>query len=179
MTVVMLTPLFPPDTSESAAYVKLLATQLRDLPLTVLAYGKLPESVEGVEIISIDKSGLKINTVARCLYALYLEKPTRLIAHNGPSSDLPTLLYAMTHPSMKLLYIVSDIDAANRATGRAQRLIIKQLKSRAIGVISLPANSSQYVPAEEMPFSKPDIKRIDTQNKWWEKHIQLVNSYVS
>jgi len=174
----MLTPLFPPDTSESAAYAKLLAQHLSDSPLTVLAYGKLPESVEGVAITSIDKSGLKITTVLRCLLALRKHKPTLLLTHNGPSSDLPALLYKLTHPSIQLLYIESDKQAAARTTGFFQRLINNKLSQLSAKIISLPPNSSVYLPIEKLPFAEENLEQEHAQKIWWQKHIQLFNTYV-
>jgi hypothetical protein len=179
MNIVMLTPLFPPDTSKSASYAKLLAKQLRDMSLTVLAYGKLPESVEGVVIKSIDKSGMKAVTVLRCLAALHKSKPSLLLAHNGPSSDLPALLYTISHPSLKLLYIESDRQAVDRATGIMQRWVISQIKKRSIKVISLSADSLQYLPTEILPFSEANQEIEQAQKKWWREHLELFNTYVS
>lgn len=178
MTVVMLTPLFPPDTSESAAYAKLLATHLSDTSLTVLAYGKLPEAVEGVTVTSIDKSGLRITTVLRCLLALHKRKPTLLISHNGPSSDLPALVYKITHPTMKLLYIESDKQAATRTTGFFQRLINNKLSQLSAKIISLPPDSSVYLPIEKLPFAEQHLEQEHAQTIWWQEHIELFNTYV-
>lgn len=174
----MLTPLFPPDTSESASYAKLLAKQLRDMSLTVLAYGKLPESVEGVVIKSIDKSGVKVVTVFRCLLALHRSKPSLLLVHNGPSSDLPALLYKITHPTMKLVYIQSDKQALDQKRSIIQRLINGQIKRKALAVVLLPTDSLQYLPAEILPFTEADQALEHSLKNWWEQHVKLFNSYV-
>jgi len=174
MTVSMLTPLFPPDTSDSAAYAKLLAAQLSELPLTVVAYGRLPESVPSVPIVSVDKSGSKLLTVLRCLLALQRLRPTTLLVHNGPSADVPALLYKLTHPRVRVIYIESDKQALVNKSYWLQQ----QLQNRSQAVVSLPEHSWAYLPAEVLPFAAPDLNATQAQATWWREHVSMITSYV-
>jgi hypothetical protein len=179
MTVAMLTPLFPPDTSNSARYAKLLAAQLHNLPVTVVAYGKLPESVSGIHIISISKSGSKLSTIYNCFQALRSIQPTSLLVHNGPSSDLPALLYSIFHPATNIIYIESDLQAIELHKNPLMRFIQRHIKNRAQATLTLPPDSLLYLPAEKLPFVQPDLEQESNLKKWWTDHSKEILSYVS
>lgn len=178
MNVAMLTPLFPPDTSDSAQYAKLLAATLSDLPLTVFAYGKLPEAVGVVPIVSIDKSGFKLLTILRCLRALRHSRPTTLLLHNGPSTDLPALIYKLAHPALQLVYIESDTKAIARVARPLQEFINRQIKRRAIVVITLPDDATAYIAAEILPFATIPPETKTAHSDWWQVHLTQLKSYV-
>ena len=178
MNVVMLTPLFPPDTSNSARYVKLLAAKLEIASLTLIAYGRLPESVPGVQITNIDKSGSKLSTIYHCIQSLISLKPTTLIVHNGPSTELPALLYLILRPTTNLMYIESDSQAALDTKNILFTLIRKNIKKRARTTITLPQDTSSYLPEEKLPFSQTDEHRELSYKDWWEKHLKEILSYV-
>lgn len=178
MRPAMLTPLFPPDTSDSAVYAKLLATKLADLSLTVLAYGRLPESVAGVEIVSIDKSGFKVLTVLRCLLTLHRTQPTTLLLHNGPSTDVPALLYKLLHPAMPLVYIESDTDVTARGASWFNRLVNQWLTRRAATVVTLPTDRALYLPTEILPFTPIDTDTEHKKAAWWSEHVHMLQTYV-
>lgn len=179
MNAIMLTPLFPPDTNESAQYAKLVATKLQNPSLSVIAYGRLPETVPGVDIVSIDKSGLKLATVYRCLTALTAAQPDTILLHNGPSTDFPALLYKIFHPAVRIVYIESDPQAVTYRTGWLTQWINTQIKNRAIHTVTLPEETAQYLPAEILPFSHTDTTQERQLSAWWEQHIATLHSYVS
>ena len=178
MNVAMLTPLFPPDTSDSAAYVKLLAARLDITPITVIAYGLLPEAVAGIPMVSIDKSGWKIMTVVRCLHTLQKIKPTTLLVHNGQSTDVPALLYKMINTRLQLVYIQSDLAATTRTNRFWYRWVNQEIKRRAVITITLPADSDRYLPQEILPFATIDNDRTVQQDTWWQSHLTQIKSYV-
>lgn len=56
MRLVITTPLYPPDTGELGGYVKELAKRLCEHhTVRIVAYGSLPEKVEGVGIVTVQK----------------------------------------------------------------------------------------------------------------------------
>ena len=56
MKILIVTPLYPPDIAGHSAYVKELALRLREAhTVTILAYNHIPEKIEGVNIITIQK----------------------------------------------------------------------------------------------------------------------------
>jgi hypothetical protein len=57
MRILLASPLYPPDIAEPAPYVKELALRLSaSHSVTVLTYGKHPETIERVRMHSVDKS---------------------------------------------------------------------------------------------------------------------------
>ena len=174
----MLTPLFPPDTSDSAGYSKLLAKRLNELPLSLLAYGKLPESIPNVLVTSIDKSGPKIFTVVRCVMALHKTKPSTLFLNNGPSTDLPALLYKLVHPALRLIYIESDRKAAIRTGSVFVHFVNVQLKKRSVYNVVLPKESRIFLPTDILPFESVNPDTEAMKNEWWNEHTKLLKSYV-
>lgn len=172
MSIVILTPLFPPDPSVSARYVKLLASKLQPNKLSVIAYGQLPESVSGVPIIPISKRSNKLTLIVRCLAKLLELRPTILLVQNGPSSELPALLYSYLR-TVKIIYIISDIDATKQTRSWLPRLVTRRIASRSAKVITLPEDSSQFLPAEWLPFAEQPIDS-SLHDAWWQTHIQTI-----
>ena len=170
MKTVVLTPLFPPDPSTSAQYTKQLVQKLPPHNLSVIAYGKLPESVPDVEIFSITKRSNKFILVFRCLKKLLQLKPIVLIVQNGPSTELPAILFSFLS-STKILYIVSDQEAA------AKKTFLQALcKKRAGKTITLPESDETYLPTEWLPFGDSHNEVEQPKQTWWNEHLKEINS---
>lgn len=172
MSTAILTPLFPPDTSISAQYVKQLAVRAPRANITVIAYGSYPESVENTLIISIDKRSNKLQLVFRCLRRLLQLSPRTLIVQNGPSSELPALLYSYIR-SVDLVFTISDLEAATKPGTLSQRLVTGRLRKRAAKVLNLPTDQTLYLQPEWLPFETKPLETV-RQDIWWEDHLQQV-----
>ncbi len=95
MKIVLATPLYPPDIAEPAPYVKELAKRLSQKhEITIVAYGRLPEEVQGVRIIAVDKRRPLVLRLFRYTFALWsaLRKADVIYAQNGASVELPVAI---------------------------------------------------------------------------------------
>lgn len=170
MKTVILTPLFPPDTSKAAVYTKELANRLLQENISVIAYGNLPESVPGIEIHSISKRSGKLLLVFRCIKMLFSQNPDILLVQNGPSSELPALVYSYL-VRVKIVYIISDLEAAQKLQSTVQTKITHALQQRSDKTIELPSESNKYLPTEVVPFHTIDPEISIIRERWWQQHI--------
>lgn len=170
MQTVVLTSLFPPDTSIAARYTKLLAAKLPPETTAVIAYGTLPESIPGMQIHTISKRSGKLILVYRCLKKLHELRPETILLQNGPSSELPAVLYTLL-AKVKIVFIVSDHAAAAKTRPFLQRILSHLLQRRSVATVKLPADTATYLPPEELPFSTIDRTIITAQKMWWENHL--------
>ena len=169
MNTVIVTPLFPPDTSAAARYTKELAGRLPDTSLSVIAYGTLPESVSGVEVYPVSKRQSKIARATTCVRQLFHLQPHIILLQNGPSTELPILLYSYMQKT-KIIYITSDHGAV-QTTGRFGKWLRARILKRVAKHVTPPANAATYLPIEWLPFIQPNKSLLEQQEKWWSEHI--------
>jgi hypothetical protein len=174
MRITILTPLFPPDTGAPAPYTKLLAKKLTAHTVTLIIYGRLPESVPAVKMITLAKHRTKVSLLGKSLQALFTasKESDLILINNGPSSELPALLFSyLSQTPIKLC--LSDPLAAQASQRGWYKLIHSLLLKRVHSVIQLPA-AEQYLPAEILPFTKPDKAAASRQQHWWAQHLQEI-----
>lgn len=170
MSTTILTPLFPPDPSNVALYTKILAEKLSVDDLSVIAYGNLPESVANTTIYPIDKRSSKFTLVWQCLKTLWQLQPDNLIVQNGPSSELPALIYSYLHRP-KLILVFSDLAASQKQRSWLHSQVTKRLTARAETVVTLPTDTTTYLPLEWLPFTPNVEDKVETQKNWWQEHL--------
>ncbi len=113
MRILLVTPLYPPDIAEPAPYVKELSRRLSETDrVTILAYNHIPELVEGVTIVPIEKRAPGIIRILRFTFALLeLSKSNDvLIVQNGVSVELPLLISRMIR-KVPTLFRIGDTAA--------------------------------------------------------------------
>src|SRR3989344_3161628 len=136
MKIILATPLYPPEISNTASYVKELAKILSSKhEIIVLTYGYMPEKVRGVRIYTINKN--KPLPVRLFLYFLALwqiSKGTDIIyAQNGASVELPIAIISMLR-RIPVVLSFSDSEAYLRASQKGimrfiENLVIKKSAS--------------------------------------------------
>jgi len=117
MRILITTPLYPPDIAGAAPYVKELARRLQDRhTVTILAYNHIPESIENVRIISIEKSAPLLIRLSQFLAALLREMGSAdvVLVENGPSVELP-LFFARLMKKVKVVFHTADVVALRHA----------------------------------------------------------------
>lgn len=176
MNILIVSPLFPPDTGAPADYVKELAGHLGSIhKVTLLIYGYLPESVEGVSIQTVDKrTSLPVRLLA-FTKALFAQKSHDVVVlNNGPSAELPALLFSLlTHTPFIL--VISDPIALEASKNGAYAFLHRQVKKRALRCVYLD-DISIYKKAERLPFQEFDEAREMQRNNWWEQHLKQLLS---
>lgn len=171
MKILLLTPLFPPDTGDPAPYVKELATRLHTHEVTALMYGRLPESVPNVTIVTVDKRQWLPLRLFKYTAALWLNSKTAelIIVNNAPSTELPALLVSFLR-SRKMLLCASDPIATSAAQSGIYKIIHRLLNRRCLKTIVLPSGGI-YKKPEVLPFVQNDEHEHTRREAWWNTHI--------
>lgn len=178
MKIVLATPLYPPDIGEPAPYAKELARRLATAhTITVVAYAHIPENVEGVRMVSVDKrKPLPIRLMA---YTLALYRAAReadcIYSENGPSVELPVSIVSFL--TRKPLVVHLGDRAARARTNRnlIHRAIYRIFLGRAREVIE------DIPPArpEILPFTPYPAEAFAAYESAWMRHSALVEEAVS
>lgn len=110
MKIAIVSALFPPDIAVPAAYVKELATRLtQEHTITVLLYNHLPEHIDEVQYVVIEKSKATIIRIVKFTRALWkiAQGNDVVLVQNGAATELPLILVSL-FIHKKLILVVSD-----------------------------------------------------------------------
>jgi hypothetical protein len=177
MKILILSPLFPPDTGAPADYVKELATRLsKDAHVNVLVYGYLPEHISGVEVTSIDKRKalpLRLLRYTLSLMRSYTQHDL-IIINNAPSIELPFLFVSLFMKRTNIL-IESDPLAREHRTQRLYSFLHHLAQKRVQKTITINTETS-YKKAEVLPFEIFDEQREAARGAWWTAHINEITT---
>lgn len=170
MKILIATPLYPPDVAEAAAYSKELAQRLSGShEVTVLAYGKYPEPINGVKTISVDKGQPLLPRLAAFHAALQEagKGADALIVVNGPSVELPALRYSLS-ATMPIIFALAD-------TGAPWSPLQLLLGIRARKTMrEFPPPRPELLPLEPRP-----TKALEAYEQAWEHHLSALNSVLT
>ncbi len=171
MRILILTPLFPPDNGDPAAYVKELAARMSGHETQLLIYGHLPESVPGVAITAIDKRQWLLKRLLSYTIALWgaTKDVDIVIINNAPSTELPALIVSLLQ---RRTWIICESDTRVVASrSGVYKIIHRLLQGRCRKTIRLP-DESLYKKPEVLPFIilEPDI--TTKREVWWEHHLK-------
>jgi hypothetical protein len=169
MRVVIATPLYPPDIAEPAPYVKELAKRLsKEHEVTVVAYGRLPETVPGVRIVSVRKD--RPTLVRLFAYWRALRRAARdadvVYAENGSSVELPVSLVGK-----RLILHMGDAAAHEHANKSLIRHVIERIAAThaAHVVRDLPLPRPEVLPLEAFPQ-----EAMDAYEQSWGAHLNIL-----
>lgn len=175
MKILILTPLFPPDTGDPSSYVKELARRLSsDHSVTVLLYGHLPEAVPGATLHAVDKRApLPLRLIAFTVALLNeLRGADRILVNNGPSTELPFLLVS-PFIRAKTILLESDQLATTAATKGIYKLVHSYLKTHVTSLVSF-SDHEAYQQTEWLPYQETNVARENERTLWWENHIKTI-----
>lgn len=173
MRLVICTPLYPPDIAEPAPYVKELAKRLaKECAVTIVTYGRLPEQVEGVQIVAVDKRRSllpRLFSYTRALWSAARDADC-IYLQNGPSVELPAAL-VLTFLRKKLVVHIGDRAAHEYAQKKFWR---RALESWTFGkaekiITESPLPRPEILPLEE----RPDTALAQWEQSWTE-HIAIL-----
>ncbi len=96
MKICIATPLFPPEIGETALWAKHRASELaKGNDVVVLAYGRLPERVEGVRILTVDKRIPRLRRILQFSRSLWYESASAdRIEASEVAASIPALIVA-------------------------------------------------------------------------------------
>lgn len=178
MNIVLATPLYPPDIAQPASYIKELARRLgKEHSVTIVTYGRLPEQVEKVRILAIDKRAPLPLRLARFTVALLraARQADVVYAENGSSVELPvTLITLLTR--CPLVMHLGDAAAHARAQRRPLLRFLERLAVRRARVVLAEMPPQR---PEILPFRPPPTATLATYEQSWSTHLrELENTFV-
>lgn len=171
MNIVLATTLYPPDIEEPAAYTKELARRLvgHGNTVTVVTYGRIPEVLPGVTVITVNKRRpLPVRLVAYT-HALWRAAQTAdvVCAQNGASVELPLVMLSLSKNNIVLH--VGDARALEHAKTNTLLGVIHRLavaRARALVPECPPPRP------EVLPFDPPNLKADQEYQRSWEEHLE-------
>jgi hypothetical protein len=177
MNILLVSPLYPPDISEPAPYVKRLSRELasRDHTVTIVTYGYIPEEVPSVSIHATRKDRsrfIRIISYTRSLYRHFKEADV-VIALNGPSVELPLLLVSLMAKT-PFIFHVSD----TRAFAHSQQHLPLQL------LFTLVSKRASHIIYTEIPQRPEILPFTDTSTdragyeSWWQEQLEGLMSLI-
>jgi len=176
MNIVIGTPLYPPEMFGPAPYSKELARRLaaRGHEVSVVTYGRLPESVPGVKTIVVSKREALPTRIIR--YLLSLKKTVKndsiLYIQNGPSVELPALIVSLIKRK-KIIIGISDTNAHTLAQkNKILSIIESATRSRTQAILSdIPPHKPEIFPLEDYPK-----QQMDAYETAWKKHLAALEN---
>lgn len=172
MKTLIISALFPPDVAAPAQYAKELASRLDTGEISLLVYGKRPETVPNVTIDTVSKRSSVFIRLPLFFFKLlkHLKRVDRVILTNGPSVELPLLIARLFFPK-PFLFVISDDAACERS---------KNHTVLAHGHSTLRSLSSAYI--DTIPPQKPEIlpfeaypeTAIAAYSDAWDAHLEVL-----
>lgn len=203
MRMLLVTPLYPPDIAGPAPYVKELANRLREThTVTILAYGHLPETIPGVEMVTVEKRFPALIRMARFTWKLIaLQRNTDIVyVQNGPSAEVPFVIASSFSRVPSVLRLGDAVALAHAvqhklfrailttAMRRARTLIVPEnIREDTRALIAPPQFSKKCVRIPH-PDTRPEInpfreypkRAFDSYEASWKAHIiALLTSITS
>jgi hypothetical protein len=178
MKVVIATPLYPPDIAQPGPYVKELAKRLAaEHHITIVAYGHLPEPVDGVDILSVEKKSSLPLRLSAYLVSLFLaiRGADVLYVENGASTELPAALVSLV-AHVPLILHLGDKAAHVAAKKSSLRRAIENFASRRAERV---IDHMPHERPEIIPFVGPDVVRQDAYEASWREHLALVGTAIN
>ncbi len=179
MKILIVTPLYPPDTASPAPYSKELATRLSNmtsgspkLEVSIVTYADIPEKIPNITIYCTSKRKPRLFRIF-ALTSLLLSAAKNadvLFVENGASVELPMYLASFLIRKPFILHI-SDISAhahaqKNSLLGRIERLAV----SRAKEIIT----ETPLGRPEILPFAAYPTNEFALYEKSWDNHLHML-----
>ena len=178
MKIVLASPLYPPDIAEPAPYVKELARRLsRDHKVTIVTYGKIPETVAGVEIICIRKQSPLPLRIISFTFALLRQvmKADILFAENGASVELPVGIVSLLTGKPMVTHIGDPLAQKYAHKHGTHRVLERFAQLRAKEV-----SSKNPLPRPEiLPFKPHPTHELSNYEQSWKNHMQHIEKLLS
>jgi len=180
MKLVIISPLYPPDTAPSALYVKELATRIikeRLADVSIVTYGNIPEKIEGVKIFCTSKRKslfVRLFLYTRLLFAITKDADF-LFVENGPSVELPMSIVGSLR-KLPIVFHIGDTAAHKRAK---ESVILNFLETalvkRSILVVHhMPLSRPEVLPYQELP---PSVG--ENYEKSWTEHLAIIKPFLT
>ena len=171
MRIVLVTPLYPPDTAPPALYIKELARRLSSAhDVTVLAYTSIPEAIPGVRIHAIQKRNPMVVRLLMFTWSFFKVTHTAdvVCALNGASVELP-LRIVLPYRHTPFVFIPIDTIGYTRVE---KSPFLRRIHS---WLLERARHTEHVIPGERpeiLPFEPRPIDALTAYEKEWSAHIE-------
>ncbi|MBU1046196.1 hypothetical protein KKH36_00220 [Patescibacteria group bacterium] len=174
MKILLLTPLYPPEISEPAPYIKKLAELLneKNINTTIITYSLIPEKITGVKIISINKHLPLLLRLSLFTIKLFFEsfKTDIIYSQNGASVELPLLIISKF---TRKPYIIRKGDALAYEKA-SQNRYIKNIQRLTFGNAYKIIKETPLKKPELTPFKEVSLEDHSRYKNSWENHSGML-----
>jgi glycosyltransferase involved in cell wall biosynthesis len=178
MHILIATPLYPPDIAGAAPYVKELAKRLRERhTVTVLAYGHIPEVIEGVRIVTVLKREQLLVRLFKFTRALIHEAFTAdlVYAENGPSVELPLFFFRLFSRKRVFLHLGDSVALDRARHSRLFGIPLHLARFVANTTLEGPSAISEPLPRPEVfPLESFPQAEMNAYEESWQRHVDAL-----
>jgi glycosyltransferase involved in cell wall biosynthesis len=181
MRILIVTPLFPPDTAPSAKYTKELATRLRkDHEVVVLLYGHTPETIDGVRLITVDKRRPSILRAFSFMHQLQTQAwlADIIIIQNGPSVELPSY-FTLEYTKTPIIFMKSDPGAMERLKEKPTYHTLHQRLTRRANAVFAEGKHWPLLRPLIHPLQPYPEKALGNYERSWQKHLDQLHAMIT
>lgn len=196
MHILIVTPLYPPDTASHAPYVKEFATRVSNThTVTILTYNQIPEKIDGVRIISISKRFPIFFRIIRFWYALWKESRMHevLYIQNGPSVELPFIFMPRKNNTREIFHLGDEVALCHTKKSMLLRILTQLSCHRSHTCITHPDSiyteslvhtytkklfscPRPHVRPEILPFVPKDTTSFVAYTESWNAHMHCLEN---
>lgn len=178
MKILIVTPLFPPDTAPAAVYTKELASHLAQHEVHILLYGNLPEAVPNCSVTTVSKKASSIVRLIHMTRALLKEAKNAdvLLVQNGASVELPVFLFTLL-AKKPIIFMESDGPALERTyKSILSSWVLSKLHQRA----TVFSRTTEYPWPTPKPIIHPLLPypEMQTYSHSWKAHLEKVETLM-
>lgn len=177
MRIALVSPLYPPDTEAPAPYVKELARRLsKEHAVTILTYGKHPEQLPNVRILSVSKRHLLLKRLTAFTRALIKtsKEVDVLVIENGPSVELPVVITRLLGMKNCILHN-GDPRSASRSS---HNVLLRILRATVERGAPRTLTDSPLPRPEILPFAPYPQEAFDAYERSWAMHLQKLDTLL-
>jgi len=171
MKIIITTPLYPPEIGKIAVYVKELAKRLaQSHQVKVVMYGHIPEKVEGVDFVCVDKRKPLFVRVFMFFLALLknIKEGDIIYSENGPSVELPLVLVNIFFKNKIVFHIGDEIAEKNKE----KNTLFKQINKRIMNIVKKVERDMPISKPEILPFEPEPKDELEKYENSWAEHIK-------
>lgn len=175
MHIVLLTPLYPPDTAGEAQYAKECARRLSQYhKVSIVLYGNIPESLQTVSVTCVQKRYPLLVRMFLFWWATARAVRTAdaIMCLNGPSVELPFLGTYRKHGA-PLIFVLADNAAHTRAK---KHPFLNFIESLVAARASCTLTNVPGTKPEILPFAPYPTLALEAYEASWRAHLQEIQS---
>ena len=174
MNILIATPLYPPETADSAVYVKRLADLLNSEgnSITIVTYSSVPEKIKGVNILITNKYRplfFRILAYIRLLWKV-VSSTDIIYAENGASVEFPIWIISL-FVKKTIIFHIGDKTAYRNAQ---KNILLKNIQKLAFNRAAKIIRDIPLKKPEVLPFKEVSLSEKEAYATSWSKHIQLL-----